>query len=336
MLSESEEAFAMITSLRGRDLIGDLDFSKEEVETVLDVAWDLKRKRALGEPHPLLRDKTLAMLFFFSSTRTRSSFESGMAQLGGHAAFIESKTTQISHGDTAREIGDILGRYFDGIAIRHCDWDIGNRYLNAVASASRSPILNMQCDIYHPFQCLADLMTIKEKKGRDLRGRKIVVSWAYASSYLKPISVPQSLILQMPRFGMDVTLAYPEEFMLMPEVVEEAKSQARQAGTRFEIVHDMEAGFEGADVVYAKSWGPLLTTDDPDEGKKLQDSYRDWITDAAKMRAAASDAIYMHPLPADRDVEVTSEVMDGPQSVVFDQAENRLHVQKATMALTMW
>ena len=326
----------MQTFLRGRDLISDLDFSKEEVETLLDVAWDLKRKRAVGESHPYLRDRTLGMLFFFSSTRTRCSFESGMAQLGGHAAFIESRTTQISHGDTAREIGEILGRYFDGIAIRHCDWKIGNDYINAVAKASRTPVLNMQCDIYHPFQCLADLMTIQEKKGRDLRRKKIVVSWAYASSYLKPISVPQSLILQMPRFGMDVTLSYPKEFMLMPEIEEEAKAQARKYGTGFEVVHDMEEGFRDADVVYAKSWGPLLTTDDPVAGKKLQDKYQDWITDAAKMKLADPGAIYMHPLPADRDIEVTSEVMDGPQSVVFDQAENRLHVQKAAMALTMW
>lgn len=326
----------MITNLRGRDLIGDLDFSKEEVETVLDVAWDLKRKRALGEPHPLLRDKTLGMLFFFSSTRTRCSFEAGMAQLGGHAAFIDSRTTQVAHGDTAKEIGEILGRYFDGIAIRQCDWDYGNKYLNWVAEASRAPVLNMQCDIYHPFQCLADLMTIQEKKGRDLRKKKIVVSWAYASSYLKPISVPQSLILQMPRFGMDVTLSYPPEFKLMPDIVEEAKAQARKYGTAFEIVHDMKEGFKDADVVYAKSWGPLLTTADPVEGKRIQDKYQDWITDAAKMAVAKPDAIYMHPLPADRDVEVTSEVMDGPHSVVFDQAENRLHAQKAVMALTMW
>ncbi|MGC9348789.1 MAG: ornithine carbamoyltransferase, partial [Anaerolineae bacterium] len=250
----------MQTFLRGRDLISDLDFSKEEVETVLDLAWDLKRKRAVGEPHPLLRDKTLAMLFFFSSTRTRSSFEAGMAQLGGHAAFIESRTTQISHGDTDREIGEILGRYFDGIAIRHCDWQVGNRYLNNVASASRVPLLNMQCDVYHPFQCLADLMTVMEKKGRDLRRKKIVVSWAYASSYLKPISVPQSLILQMPRFGMDVTLSYPEGFELMPEIVDEARAQAEMHSTSFDVVHDMEEGFRDADVVYAKSWGPLLTT----------------------------------------------------------------------------
>lgn len=325
----------MQTFLHGRDLIGDLDFSKEEVETVLEVAFDLKRKRALNELTPYLRDKVLAMLFFFSSTRTRGSFEAGMAHLGGHAAFIESSTTQIKHGDTSTEIGEIYGRYFDGIAIRHVDWGLGNRYINEVAQASRVPVFNMQCEIYHPFQCLADLMTIMEKKGRDLRKKKIVVSWAYASSYLKPISVPQSLILQMPRFGMDVTLSYPKEFQLMPEIEAQAAEQAKKFGTNFEIVHDMEEGFKDADVVYAKSWGPLLTTSDPAEGKRLQDQYKDWITDSRKMSLANSDAIFMHPLPADREVEVTNEVMDGSQSVVFDEAENRMHVQSAVMALTM-
>lgn len=325
----------MQTNLHGRDLIGDLDFTKEEVETVLDVAFDLKRKRALNEPTPYLRDKVLAMLFFFSSTRTRGSFEAGMAHLGGHAAFIESTTTQIKHGDTSTEIGEIYGRYFDGIAIRHCDWALGNTYINEVAKASRVPVLNMQCDIYHPFQCLADLMTIMEKKGRDLRKKKIVVSWAYAASYLKPISVPQSLILQMPRFGMDVTLSYPKEFLLMPEIEAAAAEQAKKFGTKFDIVHDMDEGFKDADVVYAKSWGPLLTTTDAAEGKRLQDKYKNWMTDAKKMKLAKEDAIFMHPLPADRDVEVTNEVMDGPQSVVFDEAENRMHAQNAVMALTM-
>jgi len=325
----------MQTDLRNRDLIGDLDFTKEEVETVLDVAFDLKRKKALGEPHAYLRDKVLAMLFFFSSTRTRGSFEAGMAQLGGHAAFIESRTTQISHGDTEKEMGEIFGRYFDGIAIRHVEWGIGNRYLNLVAEASRVPILNMQCEIYHPFQCLADLMTIIEKKGRDLRGRRMVVSWAYASSYLKPISVPQSLILQMPRFGIDIVLAHPPEFKLMPEIMDQAMQLSKEYKTSFEITDDMEKAFTNADIVYAKSWGPLLTTQDPEEGKSIQDRYANWITDERKMALAKPDAIYMHPLPADRNIEVTDGVMDGPNSVVFDEAENRLHTQKAVMALTM-
>ncbi|NSW51449.1 MAG: ornithine carbamoyltransferase [Anaerolineae bacterium] len=325
----------MITNLRGRDLIGDLDFSKEEVETVLSVAWDLKMKRALGIEHAILRDKVLAMLYFFSSTRTRASFEAGIAQLGGHGAFIESRTTQISHGDTEKEMGEIFGRYFDGIAIRHCDWGIGNRYLNLVAEASRVPVLNMQCDVYHPFQCLADLMTIMEKKGRMLRKKKVVVSWAYAASYSKPMSVPQSLVLQLPRFGMDVTLAHPPEFSLMPEIMAQAEAEARKAGVHFEVVHDMEEGFKDADVVYAKSWGCMNYSTDADEVRRITDKYKDWITDDAKMALAKEDSIYMHPLPADRDIEVTSAVMDGSHSVVFDQAENRLHAQKAVMALTM-
>jgi len=325
----------MQTYLHGRDLIGDLDFSKEEVETVMDVAFDLKRKRALGLPHPYLRDKVLAMLFFFSSTRTRGSFEAGMAQLGGHAAFIESKTTQISHGDTTKEIGEIFGRYFDGISIRHCDWGIGNGYLNTTAEYSRVPVLNMQCDIYHPFQCLADLMTIWEKKGRDLRKKKMVVSWAYAESYSKPISVPQSLILQMPRFGVDIVLAHPPEFKLMPEIMDQARAEAKKAGVGFEVVEDMNEGFKDADIVYAKSWGPLVHTTDPKEGETITKKYSNWITDEKHMKLAKKDAIYMHPLPADREVEVSNAVIDGPQSVVFDQAENRLHTQKAVMALTM-
>jgi len=325
----------MQTNLHGRDLICDLDFSKEEVETVLDVAFDLKRKRALNEPHAYLRDKVLAMLFFFSSTRTRGSFEAGIAQLGGHGAFIESKSTQIAHGDTEKEIGDIFGRYFDGIAIRHCDWEIGNRYLNLVAEASRVPVLNMQCDLYHPFQCLADLMTIIEKKGRDLRKKKMVVSWAYAASYSKPISVPQSLILQMPRFGLDITLSHPPEFALKPEIMEEAKAQAKKYGTSFEVVHDMDEGFKDADIVYAKSWGPLVFTDDAQKGAEFTKKYESWITNEKRMELAKENSIYMHPLPADRNVEVTDGVIDGPHSVVFDEAENRLHAQKAVMALTM-
>ncbi|MDD3826048.1 MAG: ornithine carbamoyltransferase [Anaerolineae bacterium] len=328
----------MQTNLRGRDLIGDLDFSKEEVETVLDVAFDLKRKRALNEPHAYLRDKVLAMLFFFSSTRTRGSFEAGMAQLGGHAAFIESKTTQIAHGDTPKEIGEIYGRYFDGIAIRHCDWGVGNDYLNGVAQASRAPVLNMQCDVYHPFQCLADLMTIIEKKGRDLRRKKMVVSWAYAASYQKPLSVPQSLILQMPRFGLDVVLAHPPEFVLMPEIMQQAHEQARKFGTSFEVISDpdgMDEAFRDADVIYAKSWGALVHTSDPEQGAGIIQKYTHWITDEARMALAKPDAIYMHPLPADRNIEVTDGVLEGPNSVVYDEAENRLHAQKAVMALTL-
>jgi N-acetylornithine carbamoyltransferase len=257
-----------------------------------------------------------------------------MAQLGGHAQFIESRTTQIAHGDTAKEIGEILGRYNDGIAIRNVEWGLGNRYIREVAEASRVPVLNMQCDVFHPHQILADLMTIREKKG-DPRGRTITVSWAYAASYQKPISVPQDLILAATRFGMNVRLVHPPEFELMGDIVEQARENARRSGGSLEQLDDFDAGFRGSDVVYAKSWGALLRAKDDAEGAAIAARYTDWITDERRMALAAEDAIYMHPLPADRNVEVADAVIDGPQSVVYDEAENRLHAQKAVMALTM-
>lgn len=324
----------MQTHLRGRDMITTQEWTKDELDTVIDVAVDLKRRRALGEPHPLLRDKVLAMLFFFSSTRTRASFEAGMAQLGGHAMFLDSTSTQIGHGDTWREIGEILGRYDDGIAIRQVDWGIGNDYIRAVAEASRTPVLNMQCDWYHPFQALADLLTIIEHKG-DPRSLTVNVSYAYAASYQKPISVAQSEILLLTRYGANVRLTRPPEFTLMPEILAQAEENAKAAHGSFEVIEDFDEGMKGADVVYAKSWGSMLTTDDLDESAKISEQYTDWITDERRMAMADGDAIYMHPLPADRNIEVTDEVIDGPHSRVFDQAENRLHVQKAVMALTM-
>jgi len=324
----------MQTHLRGRDLITLQEWTKDEIDTLLDVAFTLKRDRALGQPHPYLRDKVLAMLFFYASTRTRTSFEAGMAQLGGHAQFIESRSTQIAHGDTAKEIGEILGRYNDGIAIRYTDWGVGNVYLRDVARASRVPVLNMQCDIYHPHQALGDLMTMIERFG-DVRGRTATVSWACAQSYIKPISVPQSLVLLLPRYGMNVRLVHPPEFPLMPDIIEQAKQNARDGHASFEIMHDFEEGIRGTDVVYAKSWGAVETTTDDAEAARLIASYASWIADDRRMALAGEDAVYMHPLPADRGVEVTDSVIDGPQSAVYDQAENRLHGQKAVMALTM-
>jgi N-acetylornithine carbamoyltransferase len=324
----------MQTGLRGRDMISLAEWTTEEIDTILEVAATLKRERALGIAHPLLRDRVLAMLFFFSSTRTRASFEAGMAQLGGHAQFIESRTTQIAHGDTPKEIGEILGRYNDGIAIRHVDWGVGNRYIREVAQASRVPVLNMQCDLFHPHQILADLMTMREKLGK-LRGRTLNLSWAYAASYQKPISVPQDLVTAATRFGMNVRLVHPPEFRLMPEVIDEARENARRSGGSLELMDDFDAGFRDADIVYAKSWGALLTAKDEAEGAEIARRYANWITDSKRMALAADHAIYMHPLPADRNVEVADAVIDGRQSVVYDEAENRLHVQKAVMALTM-
>jgi ornithine carbamoyltransferase len=326
----------MQTHLVGRDMITTQEWTRDELDTVFDVAFDLKRQRALGVPHPILRDKVLMMLFFFSSTRTRASFEAGMAQLGGHAEFIDSRSTQIKHGDTGKEIGEILGRYGSGIAIRQVDWGLGNDYIRSVADASRSPVLNMQCDYYHPFQAIADMMTLFENFGRNLRGKTLNVSYAYASSYQKPMSAPQSLILLASRYGMNVRLTRPPEFKIMPEIEEQTRENARRSGGSFEVMDDFDAGFKDADAIYAKAWGAMLTTTDEQESAEISGKYTDWIADDRRMAMTRDSAgIYMHPLPADRNIEVTDEVLDGPQSVVFDQAENRLHGQKAVMALTM-
>lgn len=323
----------MITDLKGRDLITTQEWSVEELETLFEVAKHLKLQRALGEPHPLLRDKVLAMLFFFSSTRTRASFEAGMAQLGGHGMFMESRSTQIQHGDTPKEIGDILGRYTAGIAIRHVDWEIGNPYVRDVAASARVPVLNMQCDQFHPFQALADVLTIMEKKG-DPSQVTIDISYAHASSYQKPISVAQSLLLLSTRFGMNVRLAHPPEFALRPEIMEQARANAAVVGGTLNMVDSFEDGVRDADVIYAKSWG-ALTVASEEESAEIGERYKDWKLTKGLLGVANPSAIYMHPLPADRNLEVTDEVIDGPQSAVYDQAENRLHVQKAAMALTM-
>lgn len=326
----------MITTLRGRDYIATADWSREELETLLDVAHDLKRKFALGEPTRLLQDKTLFMIFFDKSTRTRNAFEAGMTQLGGHAHDLTPDVMQISHGESAKDTGIILSRYGHGLAIRHdLEPGAGERYMREVAQYADAPVINLQSDIDHPTQTIADLMTIREKFGQNTKGLKIAVSWAYAPSYAKPMSVPQGLISLMTRFGLDVTLAHPPEYTLMQDVVAEARRNAEDSGGSFSIVNDMDAAFEGADIVYPKSWGIENLFSRPEEALAISARYKDWIADERRMKLANRQAIYMHCLPADRGYEVTDEVIDGPQSVVYDEAENRLHTGKAIMALTM-
>ena len=324
----------MDVKLKGRHFLSTEDWANQELETLFTLAAELKAAKKEGRPTPLLSDKTLYMIFFDASTRTRNSFETGMTQLGGHAIYLSPDKMQISHGENACDTAKVLSRYGEGIAIRHCAFGEGNAYLREVARNSDVPVLNMQCDVHHPCQILGDYFTIREKFGHT-RGLKLGVAWTSAPNYVRPLSVPQSLVLMMPRFGIDVTLAYPPEFRLMPEIEEQAKVNARAAGTRFEITHCFEDAFEGADVVIPKSWGPLLTTRDVPEGLRLIEKYPTWRCDAARIALGKKRLIYMHPLPADRGREVTDEVIDGPQSVVYDEAENRLHVQKALMALTM-
>jgi len=320
--------------LKGRDFLTTEDWSVDELETLFRLAARLKSDRKAGIPTPLLEDKTLYMIFFDSSTRTRNSFETGITQLGGHGIYLSPDRMQISHGENARDTANVLSRYGEAIAIRHCAYGEGNAYLREVAEHASVPVLSMQCDVYHPCQILADYLTIREKLGAG-RGLKLGVAWTSAPNYVRPISVPQSLILMMPRFGLDVTLAYPPEFRLQPEIEERARRNAAESGARFEISHRFEDAFEDADVVIPKSWGPLVHTRDHDEGIRLIEAYPGWRCDAGKLALGKDHVLYMHPLPADRGREVTDEVIDGPHSVVYDEAENRLHVQKALMALTM-
>ena len=324
----------MDSKLKGRDFISTQDWSVDELNTLFELAAELKKAKAEGKPMPLLALKTLYMIFFDSSTRTRNSFETGITQLGGHGIFLSPDKMQISHGENAKDPANVLSRYGDAIAIRHCAHGEGNQYLTEVAEHASIPLLSMQCDVYHPCQILADYLTIREKFG-ETKGLKIGVAWTSAPNYVRPLSVPQSLILMMPRFGMDVTLAYPPEFKLMPEIEAQAKANAEASGTKFEIVNDFESAFQDADIVIPKSWGPLMLTTDHDEGIELIEKYPTWRCEQKHMELGHKEMIYMHPLPADRGREVTDEVIDGPQSVIYDEAENRLHVQKALMALTM-
>lgn len=321
----------------GKDYITTEEWTNDQIEVLLDVSADLKRKFKRGTPHRYLPDKTIFLMFFDKSTRTRNSFEAGMTQLGGHAHFLTADVMQIAHGESPKDTGIILSRYGHAIAIRH---DLipgeGNAYMREVARWADVPVISMQCDVDHPCQTLADLMTIRERFGKNLRGRKLAVTWAYAPSYAKPLSVPQGLMMLMPRFGMDVIVAHPPEYFLMPETLEAARRNARAAGTKFEIVDSMEEAFREADVVLPKSWGCLETMGtNPEESLRIAKRYRQWICNAERMKLARPTAVYMHPLPADRGNEVTDEVIDGPQSAVFDEAENRLHTCKAIMALTM-
>jgi knotted carbamoyltransferase YgeW len=337
-------------NLKGRDYIETQDFTLDEINTLLAKADELKTMFRRGEPTQLLPHQTVFLLFFDNSTRTRNAFEAGATQLGAHAHFLDSRSTQIAHGETAFDTGKILGSMGHGIAIRHdLILNEGNKYMRQVAEATEVPVINMQCDIDHPTQTLADIMTIREHFGvNNLKGKKIAVSWAYAPSYAKPLSVPQGLITLMTRMGLDVTLAHPPGYRLMGKTLNYAKENAKKAGTKFEIVDDMDAAFKDADIVYPKSWGGYdlmlqrCDAKNDDEMKKIEKEclamnakFKNWICDERRMKLAKSHAVYMHCLPADRGSEVTDAVIDGPQSIVFPEAENRLHTAKAIMACTM-
>lgn len=336
----------MNTNFRNKHFISTNDWTQQELDTVFEVAFDLKRRFAVGEPHRYLPDKTLFMIFFEQSTRTRNSMEAGMTQLGGHAHDLTPDKMQLSHGESAKDTAIILSRMGHGIACRNCFYGIGNRYLSEMAKYATVPIMSLQDDLYHPFQGLADLMTLFEYFGRNLKGLKVTVSWAYARSHAKPLSVPQTQLLLFPRYGIDVTVAHPQEFPLSAEIIEEAKKNAASGGGDIRFTNDMDAAVEGAHVVIPKNWGGFgyYSMDEylaNEEACKKEmsgnlEKYSDWIFDRRRVGLADKNVRMMHALPADRGREVTDEVIDDESiSIVYDEAENRLHTAKAVMALTM-
>jgi len=324
----------MQTRFKGKHFISLQDWTKEEIDTLLEVSYDLKKKFAMGIPTPYLPYQTMFLMFFEQSTRTRNSMEAGIAQLGGHGNFLDTSTMQVSHGEVAKDTGIILSSYGHGIACRNCFWEVGNKYLRELAKYSSVPVMNLQCDLYHPMQGIADLMTIKEKVDTT-QNLKVSIIWAYATSHKKPISVPLTQALLFPRYGMDVTLAYPEGYDLPDWAIEQAKENARANGGKFRITHDIVEAFTDADVVIPKNWGSWVNNQSAAVVDDLLESYKGWKCTEEMMALASENVMYMHALPADRGNEVEDSVIDGPHSIVYDEAENRIHTAKAVMVLTM-
>jgi ornithine carbamoyltransferase len=319
---------------KGKHFITLEDWTKPEIDKLLEVSVDLKKKFYNNEDTSYLKNKTAFLMFFEQSTRTRNSMEAGLAQLGGHATFLDTSKMQIAHGESAKDTAVILSSYGHGIACRNCFWGVGNRFLREMAANSTVPIMNLQCDLYHPMQGLADLMTIQEVK-KDTKNVKVSIIWAYATTHKKPISVPLTQILLFPRYGMNVTLAYPEGYDLPDWAIEKAKKNAEENGGSFRITHNMEEAYKDADVVIPKNWGSWVNNQSDVVVDDLLESYRSWKCTEDMMKLAAKDVKYMHALPADRGNEVEDSVIDGPASIVYQEAENRLHTAKAVMAMTM-
>jgi len=329
--------------LRGRHFITTQDFTRYEIDHILALSHELKELKGRGVITNWLTNQTVFMIFYEQSTRTRNSMGCGITQLGGDSHDLTPEKMQLTHGETARDTAKVLSRMGHAIACRNCFYGMGNKYLHDLAHNSDIPVLSLQDDVYHPMQVMADLMTLEEKFGKNLHGLKVTISWAYATSHAKPLSVPQSQILLFSRYGMDITLAAPKEFPLQPEVVEAAMRNAKDSGGSLKYTDDMDEGFRGAQVVIPKNWGGFAGLDDwaDDEAhwaemRRNLDKYKGWICDGRRMGLAHKGVKYMHALPADRGNEVTDEVIDDERwSIIYDEAENRLHTAKAIMALTM-
>jgi len=324
----------MKPEFKGKHFITLDDWKKDEIERLLEVSKIMKQKFHNNEDTTFLKNKSAFLMFFEQSTRTRNSMEAGIAQLGGHGNYLDTSGMQISHGESAKDTAIILSSYGHGIACRNCFWEIGNKFLREMAEHSTVPVMNLQCDLYHPMQGLADLMTIQEVYPKT-QNLKVSIIWAYATTHKKPISVPLTQILLFPRFGMDVTLAYPEGYDLPKWAIEKASKYAKENNGTFTITHKIDEAFKDADIVIPKNWGSWVNNQSDAVVDDLLESYKSWKCTEEMMALAKKDVKYMHALPADRGNEVEDSVIDGDHSIVYQEAENRLHTAKAVMAMTM-
>lgn len=316
------------------------DCSFKELRQLIDTAKKLKKERRTRID---LKGKTLAMVFFNPSLRTRLSFAVAMGQLGGHSQdlnvgqgmwSIEYRDGVVMNGTSVehiKEAAKVISRYCDAIAVRSfagmksIDEDRADPVLNGFVRHADVPVINMESAMFHPCQALADIMTIEERF-KSCKGKKLLLTWAPHPSSL-PTAVPNSIVTIASQFGMEVNIASPKGFDLDNSVISFVQETCRKNKASFNIHHDQRDAFNGVDVVYAKSWG---TYGKWEEEKKTRAACADWTVDASKM-ALTNNAKFMHCLPVRRNVIVTDEVLDSPNSIIYDEAENRLHVQKAVL-----
>ncbi|RAP73917.1 ornithine carbamoyltransferase [Paenibacillus montanisoli] len=307
-------------SLKGRDFIGLGDYTPAEVRYLIDLAIELKRKQKAGEFYHPLKGKTLGMIFEKSSTRTRVSFEVGMYQLGGQALFLSRNDLQIGRGETISDTAQTLSRYLDGMMIR----TFAHRTVIELARAATVPVINGLTDLSHPCQALCDYQTVLEHKGR-LEGLKV----AYIGDGNNMV---HSLLMGAAKLGMHMSVATPEGYEPDGDIVRMAKENASETGSRIQICRDPKEAIAEADIVYTDVWASMGFEA---EQKERELAFANYQVNEDLVRYAKKDYLFMHCLPAHRGEEVSEGVIDGKQSIIFDQAENRLHAQKAIMAAIM-
>lgn len=329
-----------------------IDMSVNDFAAFVNGAVESKKTGTFVK-NKVLKGKKIYLIFFNHSVRTRSSFICGILDCGGNPIVLDPyrdiytpamEGKEIAYStERVADVARVLSEYGDAIAIRQygepAGWVYGqaNEYINEFAKWSSVPVINMECDMYHPCQALADAITLKEKFG-ETKKRKIVVSWAYSASWEKPVAVPQSTILMASKLGFDVTVAHPEGLELDEAILSKARANLRESGGSISVSHDMKQAVREADVIYAKSWVSLKhlpsgkTELDSVAMRKVFDDNKHWICNDELMNIAGPDSSYMHCLPCDRGQEVTSEVVESARSLVFKQAANRYHAQNAIMA----